>query len=181
MLEIRGSKTEENLKRAFEDETQGSNMYTFYAEQARKDGYEKIGNIFDEIAANEREHAKLWYKLLNGGMGTTEENLTSSVNGERNESNSTYIDYSNTAREEGLDEIAELFERVAVIEKGHNTILEKSLNEVRNGMVFKDGEEKIWKCMMCGYTETGNNAPQICLVCGAGQASFKPENINIRQ
>lgn len=178
MLEIRGSKTEENLKRAFENETQGSNMYAFYAEQARKDGFEQIGNIFDEIAGNEHEHAKLWYKLLNGGMGTTEENLISAINGEHNESNSTYIDYSNIAREEGLDEIAELFERVALIEKGHNITFEKLLNEVRNGMVFNDGEEKIWKCMMCGYTETGDNAPEICPVCGAGQAFFESENIN---
>lgn len=180
MLEIRGSKTEENLKRAFEDETQGSNKYMFYAEQARKDGYEQIGNIFDEIAADEHEHAKLWYKLLNGGMGTTEENLTLSVNGERNESNSTYIDYSNTAREEGLDEIAELFERVAVIEKSHNLTFEKLLNEVRNGTIFNNGEEKTWKCMMCGYTEAGNNAPQICPVCGAGQGFFGSEDINAR-
>ena len=177
MLEIRGSKTEENLKRAFADEAQGSSKYTYYAEQVRRDGYGQIGNIFDEIAENEREHAKLWYKLLNGGIGTTEENLETSVNGEQNESSETYIDYANTAREEGLDEIAELFERVALIENGHNMTFEVLLDKVKNGTVFSREEEIMWKCMICGYTETGNDAPQMCPVCGYGQEFFEAEDI----
>ena len=180
MLEIRGSKTEENLKKAFANETQESNRYTYYAEQARRDGYEQIGSIFDEMAGNENERAKLWYKLLNGGIGTTEENLANSINGEQNESNEvedTYIDYANTAREEGLDEIAELFERVAAIENSQNATFEELLNRVRNGEVFTRDGEIMWRCMVCGYTETGKSAPLICPVCGYGQEFFEAEDI----
>lgn len=173
MLDIKGTKTEENLKKAFAGESEARNKYTFFAEQARKDGFMQKANMFENIAGNEREHANMWYRLLHGGIGTTEENLQSPLQGEQLEADEMYMDFARVAREEGLDEIAEMFEGVAGIEEGNNKIFERLLSNIRNGEVFRRNGEEKWGCMVCGYTQTSKEAPEICPICGYGKEFFK--------
>ena len=178
-MELKGSKTEQNLMTAFAGESQARNKYTFFASQAKKDGYEQIAAIFQETADNEKEHAKLWFKLLNGGtIGSTEENLKAAAAGENYEWTDMYAEFAKTAKEEGFARIAYLFEEVGKIEKEHEERYLKLLENVKEGKVFEAGEVKIWKCRNCGHIVIGTSAPEVCPVCNHPKAFFeiKAEN-----
>lgn len=178
-MELKGSKTEQNLMTAFAGESQARNKYTYFASKAKKEGYEQIAAIFQETADNEKEHAKMWFKLLNGGeIGTTEENLQAAADGENYEWTDMYAEFAKTAKEEGFTRIAYLFEEVAKIEKEHEERYLKLLNNVKNGKVFEAGEVKIWKCRNCGHIVVGTSAPEVCPVCNHPKAYFeiKAEN-----
>ena len=178
-MELKGSKTEQNLMTAFAGESQARNKYTFFASQAKKDGYEQIAAIFQETADNEKEHAKLWFKLLNGGViGSTEENLKAAAAGENYEWTDMYAEFAKTAKEEGFVRIAYLFEEVGKIEKEHEERYLKLLENVKEGKVFEAGEVKIWKCRNCGHIVVGTSAPEVCPVCNHPKAFFeiKAEN-----
>ena len=178
-MELKGSKTEQNLMTAFAGESQARNKYTFFASQAKKDGYEQIAAIFQETADNEKEHAKLWFKLLNGGaIGSTEENLKAAAAGENYEWTDMYAEFAKTAKEEGFARIAYLFEEVGKIEKEHEERYLKLLENVKEGKVFEAGEVKIWKCRNCGHIVVGTSAPEVCPVCSHPKAYFeiKAEN-----
>lgn len=178
-MELKGSKTEQNLMTAFAGESQARNKYTFFASQAKKDGYEQIAAIFQETADNEKEHAKLWFKLLNGGtIGSTEENLKAAASGENYEWTDMYAEFAKTAKEEGFTRIAYLFEEVGKIEKEHEERYLKLLENVKEGKVFEAGEVKIWKCRNCGHIVVGTSAPEVCPVCNHPKAFFeiKAEN-----
>ena len=178
-MELKGSKTEQNLMTAFARESQARNKYTFFASQAKKDGYEQIAAIFQETADNEKEHAKLWFKLLNGGaIGSTEENLKAAAAGENYEWTDMYAEFAKTAKEEGFARIAYLFEEVGKIEKEHEERYLKLLENVKEGKVFEAGEVKIWKCRNCGHIVVGTSAPEVCPVCNHPKAFFeiKAEN-----
>lgn len=173
MLDIKGTKTEENLKKAFAGESEARNKYTYYGNRAREDGYEQIGNIFDETADNEREHAEIWYKLLNGGIGTTLENLEKATTGESYEAQHMYREFAKQALEDGLDEIAAIFEGVAEIEKSHNDRYMKLKDNIENGKVFSRDNDTMWQCLNCGYIHVGKEAPERCPVCGYPQSYFQ--------
>ena len=178
-MELKGSKTEKNLMEAFAGESQARNKYTYYASQAKKDGYEQIAAIFQETADNEKEHAKLWFKLLHGGaVPTTTENLLDAATGENYEWTDMYDRMAKEAHEEGFEKIAFLFESVAKIEKEHEERYRKLLANIENGTVFEAGEVKIWKCRNCGHIVVGTKAPEICPVCEHSRAYFeiKAEN-----
>ncbi len=178
-MELKGSKTEQNLMTAFAGESQARNKYTYFASKAKKEGYEQIAAIFQETADNEKEHAKMWFKLLNGGdIGTTEENLKAAADGENYEWTDMYAEFAKTAKEEGFTKIAYLFEEVAKIEKEHEQRYLKLLENVKDGKVFEAGEVKIWKCRNCGHIVVGTKAPEICPVCSHPKAYFeiKAEN-----
>ncbi|HCQ54886.1 MAG TPA: rubrerythrin family protein [Clostridiales bacterium] len=178
-MELKESKTEQNLMTAFAGESQARNKYTFFASQAKKDGYEQIAAIFQETADNEKEHAKLWFKLLNGGaIGSTEENLKAAAAGENYEWTDMYAEFAKTAKEEGFARIAYLFEEVGKIEKEHEERYLKLLENVKEGKVFEAGEVKIWKCRNCGHIVVGTSAPEVCPVCNHPKAFFeiKAEN-----
>ena len=178
-MELKGSKTEQNLMTAFAGESQARNKYTYFASKAKKEGYEQIAAIFQETADNEKEHAKLWFKLLNGGeIGTTEENLKAAAEGENYEWTDMYERMAKEAREEGFDHIAYLFDGVAKIEKEHEERYLKLLENVKDGKVFEAGEIKIWKCRNCGHIVVGTKAPEICPICAHPKAYFeiKAEN-----
>lgn len=178
MPELKGSKTEANLLTAFAGESQARNKYTYFASKAKKDGYQQIAEIFQETADNEKEHAKMWFKLLNGGIGTTEENLKAAAEGENYEWTDMYAQFAREAKEEGFDQIATLFEGVAKIEKEHEERYRKLLANVKDGLVFSRDGDKIWQCANCGHICVGKQAPEICPVCAHPQAYFqiKAEN-----
>ena len=178
-MELKGSKTEQNLMTAFAGESQARNQYSYFASKAKKEGYEQIAAIFQETADNEKEHAKIWFKLLNGGeIGTTAENLNAAADGENYEWTDMYAEFAKIAKEEGFDHIAYLFEEVGKIEKEHEERYLKLLENVKDGKVFEAGEVKIWKCRNCGHIVIGKNAPEICPVCSHPKAYFeiKAEN-----
>ena len=178
-MELKGSKTEKNLMEAFAGESQARNKYTYYASKARKEGYEQIAAIFEETAANEKEHAKLWFKLLhNGDIPTTEVNLKDAADGENYEWTDMYDRMAKEAKEEGFDHIAFLFEGVAKIEKEHEERYKKLLENVEGGLVFSKDGDRIWKCRNCGHIVIGKSAPEICTVCSHQKAFFeiKAEN-----
>ena len=178
-MELKGSKTEQNLMAAFAGESQARNKYTYFASKAKKEGYEQIAAIFQETADNEKEHAKMWFKLLNGGeIGTTAENLKAAAEGENYEWTDMYAEFAKTAKEEGFDHIAYLFAEVAKIEKEHEERYLKLLENVKDGKVFEAGEVKIWKCRNCGHIVVGTKAPEMCPVCVHPKAYFeiKAEN-----
>ena len=177
-MELKGSKTEENLLAAFAGESEARNKYTYYASKARKEGYVQIANIFEETAANEKEHAKIWFKLLKGGIGTTAENLADAAAGENYEWTDMYATFAKEAREEGFDEIATLFEGVAAIEKEHEERYKKLLENVEKGLVFSQDGDTIWQCSNCGHICIGKQAPEVCPVCAHPQSYFqvKAEN-----
>jgi len=178
-MELKGSKTEKNLMTAFAGESQARNKYTYYASKAKKDGYEQIASIFLETAENEKEHAKIWFKLLNGGeIPSTIQNLQDAANGENYEWTDMYDGFAKTAREEGFDKIAFLFEEVGKIEKEHEARYLKLLENVKEGLVFSKDDERIWKCRNCGHIVIGKYAPDVCPVCGHPQSYFeiKAEN-----
>ena len=178
-MELKGSKTEKNLMEAFAGESQARNKYTYFASKAKKEGYEQIAAIFQETADNEKEHAKMWFKLLNGGdIPTTVENLKAAAEGENYEWTDMYDKMAKEAKEEGFDRIAYLFEAVGKIEKEHEERYLKLLDNVKEGKVFDCGEVKVWKCRNCGHIHVGKTAPAVCPVCSHPQAYFeiKAEN-----
>ncbi len=177
-MQLKGSKTEQNLQTAFAGESQARNKYTYFASKAKKDGYVQIANIFEETANNEKEHAKMWYKLLSGGIGSTAENLLIAAQGEHEEWTDMYARFAKEAREEGFDYIAELFDGVAAIEKEHEERYRKLLANVEGGLVFSKDGDVIWQCSNCGHIHIGKNAPQVCPVCAHPQSYFqvKAEN-----
>ena len=177
-MELKGSRTEANLKTAFAGESEARNKYTYFASKARKDGYVQIGNIFEETADNEKEHAKLWFKYLTGGVGTTEENLLNAAEGEYYEWTDMYAGFAKTAHEEGFEDIARTFEGVAAIEKTHEERYRRLLQNVKEGLVFSKDGDMVWQCSNCGHIVVGKKAPEICPVCQHPQAYFqvKAEN-----
>ena len=178
-MELKGSKTEKNLMEAFAGESQARNKYTYFASKAKKEGYEQIAAIFLETAENEKEHAKMWFKLLNGGdISTTTENLKAAAEGENYEWTDMYAGFAKTAKEEGFDKISYLFEEVGKIEKEHEERYKKLLENVEDGLVFSKDGDKIWKCRNCGHICIGKQAPAVCPVCNHPQAFFeiKAEN-----
>ena len=173
-MELKGSKTEANLRTAFAGESQARNKYDYYASQARKDGYVQIAELFSETAANEREHAKMWFKLLMGGsVPATEENLLDAAAGENFEWTQMYAEFAVTAREEGFDQIAALFEGVAAIEREHEERYRKLLANIKEGVVFSRDGDMIWQCGNCGHIHIGKKAPEVCPVCNHPQSYFR--------
>ena len=165
-MELKGSKTEANLMAAFAGESQARNKYTYYASKARKDGYEQIAAIFEETANNEKEHAKLWFKELhNGDIPSTLENLKDAADGENYEWTDMYKEFAETAKEEGFNRIAYLFEEVAKIEKEHEERYLTLLKNIEDDSVFHTNEDKIWICRNCGHVYIGKDAVEICPVC----------------
>ena len=174
-----GTETEKNLRNAFSGESEARNKYTYFASVAKKEGYEQIAALFRDTADNEKEHAKMWFKLLNGGeIGTTAENLNAAADGENYEWTDMYAEFAKIAKEEGFDHIAYLFEEVGKIEKEHEERYLKLLENVKDGKVFEAGEVKIWKCRNCGHIVVGTKAPEVCPVCSHPKAYFeiKAEN-----
>lgn len=170
-MELKGSQTEKNLMTAFAGESQARNKYTYYASQAKKDGYEQIAAIFEETAGNEKEHAKLWFKLLHGGkVPTTMDNLKDAAEGENYEWTDMYKSFSETAKEEGFDDIAELFKMVGDIEKHHEERYLTLLKKVEDNLVFETEEETIWICRNCGHVYRSKGALEVCPVCKHGKA-----------
>lgn len=178
MANLKGSKTEANLQAAFAGESMARNKYTYFASKAKKDGYVQIAQIFEETANNEKEHAKMWFKLLNDGIDDTAENLKAAAAGENYEWTDMYATFAKEAHEEGFEDIAFLFEQVAAIEKEHEERYLKLLDNVKNGLVFSRDGDMIWQCSNCGHVVVGKKAPDVCPVCSHPQSYFqiKAEN-----
>jgi len=177
-MNLKGTKTEANLLTAFAGESQARNKYTYYASQAKKDGYVQISNLFLETAENEKEHAKLWFKLLHNGISGTEANLKDAAAGENYEWTEMYAEFAKVAKEEGFDKIAAMFEGVAAIEKEHEERYLALLANLQEGKVFQRAEKKMWHCTNCGHIHWGEGAPEVCPVCAHPKAYFqiKAEN-----
>jgi rubrerythrin len=177
MAELKGSKTAANLLAAFAGESQARNKYTFFASKARKDGYEQIASLFEETANQEKEHAKIWFKLVDG-VGDTAANLKEAADGEHYEWTDMYAGFAKTAKEEGFERIAYLFEQVGAIEKTHEERYRKLLSNVEKGLVFSKDQDAIWQCANCGHIVVGKKAPAACPVCAHPQSYFqvKAEN-----
>ena len=185
MASLKGSKTEKNLLKSFAGESQARNRYTFFASAARKEGYIQIQRIFEETAANEKEHAEVFFKHLEGGdveitaaypagkIGTTEENLLTAAEGELMEWGTLYPDFANVAKEEGFLDIAESFTEIAEVEEEHEKRYRKLLENVKNGTVFKRDEEVEWHCLNCGYIHHGKEAPDVCPACEHPQSYYE--------
>ena len=173
-MELKGSRTEENLRTAFAGESQAHTKYLYYASKASKDGYVQIGKMFEETARNEKEHAKIWFKLLHdGGVPSTEENLADAAAGEHYEWTDMYAGFAKTAREEGFDEIAFLFEKVGAIEKTHEERYRKLLKNIQDDVVFSRDGDVIWECSNCGHIVIGKKAPEVCPVCNHPKSYFQ--------
>jgi len=189
-MSIKGTKTEQNLLKAFAGESQARNRYTFFASKAKKDGFELIAAIFEETASQEKEHAKLFFKLLEGGMveitasfpagviGTTLENLHAAAEGEHEEWVKDYPEFARIAAEEGFPKIAETFKMVATVEERHEKRFRKLLDSVENDKVFKRNEKIVWSCRNCGYLHKGEKAPDLCPCCLHPLAYFEEEATN---
>ena len=178
-MELKGSRTEANLMAAFAGESQARNKYTYYASKAKKDGYVQIAKIFEETAENEKEHAKIWFKLLHDGeVPTTTVNLEDAAAGERYEWTDMYAEFAKVAKDEGFDHIAFLFDQVAKIEKEHEERYRKLLSNINDEIVFSRDNDVIWQCSNCGHINIGKKAPQVCPVCAHPQSYFqiKAEN-----
>ena len=174
-----GTETEKNLMTAFAGESQARNKYTYFASKAKKDGYEQIAAIFEETANNEKEHAKMWFKELHGGsVPTTTENLLAAAEGENYEWTDMYKGFAETARKEGFDRLAEMFEGVAKIEKEHEERYRKLLKNIEDEVVFSKDEDVIWVCRNCGHVVIGKKAPNVCPVCSHPQSYFEVKNNN---
>lgn len=171
-MELTGSQTERNLRTAFAGESEARNKYTYYASRARKEGLNLVADIFEETAGNEKEHAKIWFKLLLGGMPATEANLLDAAEGEHYEWTEMYAGFAATAREEGFDHIACLFDAVGRIEREHEERYRALLTSVRAGTVFTRDSEVAWVCSNCGHIHIGISAPEVCPVCEHPQAYF---------
>ena len=173
-MELKGSKTEQNLRTAFAGESQAHTKYLYYASRAKKDGYVQIGRIFEETAGNEKEHAKIWFKLLHdGGVPPTEVNLLDAAEGENYEWTDMYDGFAKVAREEGFEDIAVLFEKVGAIEKTHEERYRKLLGKVKDAVVFTREQDAIWECSNCGHIVIGKKAPDVCPVCNHPQSYFQ--------
>ncbi len=174
MPELKGSKTEKNLQTAFAGESQARNKYTYYASQAKKDGFVQISKIFEETANNEKEHAKIWFKFLNDGnkIPETIKNLEDAANGENYEWTEMYAQFAKEAKEEGFDQLAILFEMVGKIEKEHEERYRKLLENIKNNTVFEKPSKVLWECSNCGHTIESENAPELCPVCKHPKAYF---------
>ena len=180
-MELKGSKTEQNLMTAFAGESQARNKYTYYASKAKKDGYEQLAAIFEETANNEKEHAKLWFKELHGGqIPSTEENLKDAAAGENYEWTDMYKEFAETAREEGFTRLAFLFEEVAKIEKEHEERYLTLLKNIEDDRVFKKTENKIWVCRNCGHVYEGEEALAVCPVCAHPQSYMEVKADNYK-
>lgn len=172
-MELKGSKTEQNLMTAFAGESQARNKYIYFASKAKKDGYVQIAKIFEETANNEKEHAKLWFKLLCGGeIPDTAENLAAAAEGENYEWTDMYKEFAAVAKEEGFDRIAYLFSAVGEIEKAHEERYRKLLANVKDGLVFSKDGDTIWECANCGHICVGKKAPEVCPVCAHPKSFF---------
>ena len=175
--ELKGSKTEQNLWEAFAGESQARNKYTYYASKAKKDGYEQMAQLFQETADQEKEHAKMWFKLIHG-IGSTADNLKDAAQGEYDEWTDMYPRMAREAREEGFEEIAQLFEGVAAIEKVHEEKYKKLLENIEQGIVFSRDGDTVWQCRNCGHIHIGKQAPETCPVCNHPQAYFELKKDN---
>ena len=178
-MDIKGTKTEQNLKTAFAGESQAHTKYLYYASKAKKDGYVQIGKLFEETAANEKEHAKIWFKLLHGGeMPSTEVNLADAADGENYEWTDMYAEFAKVAREECLLEVADLFEKVGAIEKVHEERYRKLLGNIKEGIVFSRDDDRVWEYSNCGHIVIGKKAPELCPVCKHPKSYFmlRPTN-----
>jgi len=171
-MDLKGSKTEKNLMEAFAGESQAYAKYSYWGKQAKKEGYEQIAAIFMETADNEREHAKMWFKFLEG-IGTTEENLVEAAKGENYEYTTMYKEFEQVAREEGFTEIADFFREVGEVEEAHEKRYLKLLDNLRKGEVFKKSQPVKWKCRNCGYIHEGPEAPEECPACAHPQAYYE--------
>ena len=179
MKDLKGTKTEANLMTAFAGESQARNKYTYYASKAKKEGYEQIAAIFEETAGNEKEHAKMWFKLLCGGeIPDTVTNLIDAANGENYEWTEMYEEFSKVAKEEGFDDIARLFSAVGAIEKEHEARYRKLLDNIKEERVFKKEESMVWVCRNCGHVHVGKTAPKVCPTCNHPQSYFELKNTN---
>ncbi|MBQ3410021.1 rubrerythrin family protein [Candidatus Saccharibacteria bacterium] len=177
--DFKSSKTYENLQKAFMGEAQARVKYQFYASKAKKDGYEQIAEIFTETSDNEKEHAKIWFKMLHdGAVGDTTENLKDAIAGEDYEYTNMYKNFAETAREEGFDEIADKFEMIGAIEKEHEERYQKLLSNIENDVVFKSDKVTVWKCRNCGYIFVGEEAPDVCPACAHTQSFFEIRSTN---
>ena len=172
-MELKGSRTEKNLLEAFAGESMARNKYTFYASKAKKEGFVQISELFQETAANEKEHAEVWYKLLHNGIGTTAENLLDAAKGENYEWTEMYKNFAEVADEEGFTQIAFLFREVAKIEKEHEERYLALLNNVEKERVFARDDVQVWQCSNCGHLHYGKKAPNLCPVCDHPQAYFE--------
>ena len=173
MAELKGTRTEANLQTAFAGESMARNKYTFFASKAKKDGYVQIAKIFEDTAANEKEHAKIWFKLLHDGIGDTAANLEDAAAGENYEWTDMYATFAKEAREEGFDHIAFLFEEVGKIEKEHEERYRKLLKNIEEGRVFEKDGKVYWQCANCGHIHEGLEAPEVCPVCSHPRAYFQ--------
>lgn len=173
-MNLKGTKTEENLKIAFAGESQARNKYSYYASQAKKEGYNKIAKIFEETAHNEMAHAKIWFKLLYNGVPNTKENLMDAILGEDYEYEDMYANFAKEAKEEGFLEIAELFEKVGEIEKEHSERYKELLNKIDELFVKED--VVTWRCANCGHEHKSTDAPEVCPVCNHPRAYFEIKN-----
>ena len=178
MAELKGTRTEANLQTAFAGESMARNKYTFFASKAKKDGYVQIAKIFEETAANEKEHAKIWFKLLNGGIDDTAANLKAAAEGENYEWTDMYATFAKEAREEGFDEIAAKFALVGEVEKHHEERYLKLAERVEKGEVFSREGVKVWKCRNCGHLHVGPEAPEVCPVCNHPKSYFEQQAVN---
>ena len=178
MADLKGTKTEANLQTAFAGESMARNKYTYFASRARKDGYVQIAKIFEETAANEKEHAKIWFKLLNGGIDDTITNLKAAAAGENYEWTEMYAEFAKVAKEEGFDYIAMLFEEVGKIEKEHEERYNALVANIENDRVFKREEKQVWICGNCGHIVIAEKAPEVCPVCDHPKAYFELRKVN---
>ena len=177
-MNLKGTKTEQNLLTAFAGESQARNKYTFYASKAKKEGYVQIANFFEKTANNEKEHAKLWFKLLHDGIPSTMENLKDAAAGENYEWTDMYATFAKEAREEGFEEIARMMEGVAAIEKHHEERYLKLLSNIEGKKVFEKDGVVVWECLNCGHLHVGTSAPMVCPVCDHPQAYFQVDEEN---
>ena len=178
-MNYKGTKTEENLKKAFAGESEARNKYTYFASKAKKDGYEQIAALFEETAGNEKEHAKMWYKELHGGeIPSTEENLQDAINGENYEWTDMYEEFAKTAEEEGFKALAFKFRAVGEIEKHHEERFKKLLKNIEDKVVFSKDEDSIWICRNCGHVVVGKYAPEVCPVCNHPKSYFELKSEN---
>jgi rubrerythrin len=188
MKPLKGTKTAENLMKAFAGESQARNRYTYYASVAKKEGYVQIANLFTETAENEKEHAKIFFKFLNESLngetveinagypvalGDTKANLLAAANGEKEEWSELYPEFAKVAEEEGFSDIAEAFRKIAKVEKHHEARYRKLLKNIENGTAFKKDTVVLWKCNNCGYIHEGDSAPEVCPVCAHPQGFFE--------
>lgn len=173
MAELNGTRTEANLQTAFAGESMARNKYTFFASKAKKDGYVQIAKIFEETAANEKEHAKIWFKLLNGGIDDTAANLKAAAEGENYEWTDMYDSFAKTAEEEGFPELAQKFRLVGEIERHHEERYRALLRNVETAKVFEKSEVKVWECRNCGHIVVGTKAPDVCPTCNHPQSYFE--------